>query len=64
MNAEYQRLEAEASEVQQNIDELVQSCGRIVVADFQMVEGEIARLHQRLAGLRQGMGTDSRFVVI
>ena len=56
MKAEYQRLEAEASEVQKQIDELVSSCGKMVAADFQKFEAEIARLHQRLAGLRQGMG--------
>ena len=56
MNAEYQRLEAEASEVQHQIDELVRSCGQMVAADFQKFEAKIAGLHQRLAGLRQGMG--------
>ena len=56
MNAEYQRLEAEASEVQHPIDELVKSCGQIVAADFQKFESEMTRLHQRLIGLRQGMG--------
>ena len=56
MNAEYQRLEAEASEVQNQIDEFVRSCGQMVAADFQKFEAEIAGLHQRLAGLRQGMG--------
>ena len=56
MNAEYQRLEAEASEVQNQIDELVRTCGQMLAADFQKFEAEIAGLHQRLAGLRQGMG--------
>ena len=56
MNAEYQRLEAEASEVQNQIDGLVKSCGQMVAADFQTFEARIAELHQRLAGLRQGMG--------
>jgi len=56
MNAEYQRLVAEASEVQNQIDELVKSCGQMGAADFQKVEAKIAGLHQRLAGLRQGMG--------
>ncbi len=56
MNAEYQRLEAEASEVQNQIDELVKSCGQMGAADFQKVEAKIAGLHQRLAGLRQGTG--------
>lgn len=56
MNAEYQRLEAEASEVQNQIDELVESCSQMVAADFQKCEAKIAGLHQRLAGLRQGMG--------
>ena len=56
MNAEYQRLEAEASEVKQEIDALVRTCVQMVAADFQKVEAEIAGLHQRPAGLRQGMG--------
>jgi len=56
MNAEYQRLEAEASEVQNQIDELVRSCGQMVAADFQKFKAKIAGRHQRLAGLRQGMG--------
>ena len=56
MNAEYQRLEAEASEVQNQIDELVKSCGQMVAADFQTFEARIAERHQRLAGLQQGMG--------
>ena len=56
MNAEYQRLEAEASEVQNQIDELVKSCGQMVAADFQKFGAEMTRLHQRLAGLREGMG--------
>ena len=56
MNAEYQRLEAEASEVHNQIDELVKSCGQMVAADFQKFEAKIAGLHQRLAGLRPGMG--------
>jgi len=60
MNAEYQRLEAEASEVQKQIDELVRSCGQMVAADFQKFETKIAGLHQRLAGLRQGMGQGQR----
>ncbi len=55
MNAEYQRLEAEASEVQNPIDGLVSSCSQMVAADFQKFEARIAVLHQRLAGLRQGM---------
>jgi hypothetical protein len=56
MSAEYQRLEAEASDVQNQIDGLVKSCGQMVAADFQTFEARIAELHQRLAGLRQGMG--------
>ena len=56
MNAEYQRLEAEASEVQNQIIELVSSCNQMAAAEFQKFEGRIAGLHQRLAGLRQGMG--------
>ena len=56
MNAEYQRLEAEASEVQNQIDERVRSCGQMVAADFQKFGAEMTRLHQRLAGLREGMG--------
>ena len=56
MNAEYQRLEAEASEVQNQIHELVKSCGQMVAADFQKFGAEMTRLHQRLAGLREGMG--------
>ena len=56
MNAEYQRLEAEASEVQQQINELVSSCSQMVAADFQKFEAKIAGLHQKLNGLRQGMG--------
>jgi len=56
MNAEYQRLEAEASEVQNQIDQLVKSCGQMLAADFQKFEAKITGLHQRLAGLRQGMG--------
>ena len=56
MNAEYQRLEAEASEVQNQIDGLVKSGGQMVAADFQKFEAKIAVLHQRLAGLQQGMG--------
>ena len=34
MNAEYQRLEAEASEVQKQIDELVKACGQMAATDF------------------------------
>jgi len=56
MNAEYQRLEADASEVQNQIDELVKSRGQMVAADFQKFEAKIAGLHQRLAGLRQATG--------
>ena len=56
MNAVYQRLEAEASEVQQQINELVSSCSQMAAADFQKFEAKIAELHQRLMGLRQGMG--------
>ena len=56
MNEEYQRLEAEASESQHQIDELVRSFEQTVAADFQKFEAKIAGLHQRLAGLRQAMG--------
>jgi predicted nuclease with TOPRIM domain len=56
MNAEYQRLEAEASEVQQQINELVSSRNQMAAADFQKFETEMARLHHRLAGLRKGIG--------
>jgi len=56
MNAEYQRLEAEASEVQNQINELLKSCSQMVAADFQKFEAKIAGLHQKLNGLRQGMG--------
>jgi len=57
MNAEYQRLEAEASQVQNQIDELVKSCGQMVLAaDFQKFEAKIAGLQQWLAGLRHAMG--------
>ena len=56
MNAEYQRLEAEASEVQNQMDELVKTCGQMVAADFQKFEAKITGLHQRLTGLREGMG--------
>lgn len=56
MNAEYQRLEAEASEVQKQIDELVKSCEQMAATDFQKFEAKVAELHQRLAGLRQAMG--------
>ena len=35
MNAEYQRLEAEASEVQQQINQLVSSCNQMAAAEFQ-----------------------------
>ena len=34
MNTEYQRREAETSEVQNQIDALVKSCGQMVAADF------------------------------
>ena len=56
MNEEYQRLEAEASEVQNQIDELVSSCSHMVATEFAKFEARIAGLHQRLIGLRQGMG--------
>ena len=56
MNAEHQRLEAEAIEVQQQIKELVSSCSQMVAAEFQKFEARMAQRHQRLAGLRQGMG--------
>ena len=56
MDAKYQRLEAEASEVQRKIDELVQTSSQIVAVDFQKVEAKIAQLHRRLAETRQGMG--------
>ena len=56
MNAEYQRLEAEASGVQRQIQELVDSCGQMPPSDFRKFEAETGRLHLRLAGLRQGMG--------
>ena len=46
MNAGYQRLEAEASEVQNQIDERVRSCGQMVAADFQKFEAKISGLHQ------------------
>ncbi len=55
MNAEYQRLEAEASEVQKQIDERVRSCGQMAAADFQKFEAKISGLHPRLSGLPQGM---------
>ena len=38
MDAEYQRLEAEASEVQQQIDEIVKSCSQMVATEFQKFE--------------------------
>ena len=56
MNGEYQRLEAEGSEVQNQIDEVVRCCGQMVAADFQKFEAKIAGLQQSLAGLRQAMG--------
>ena len=56
MNAEYQRLEAEAREVQRRIEELVGSAGRMAVSEYHKFESEMVRLHQRLAGLHQGMG--------
>ena len=44
MSAEYQRLEAEASQVQNQIDELVKSCGQMVLAaDFQKFEAKNRR---------------------
>ena len=55
MNAGYQRLEAEASEVQNQIDERVRSCGQMVAADFQKFEAKISGLHQRISRLPQGM---------
>ncbi len=59
MNTEYQRLEAEASIVQKQIDELVKSfehCEQMAATDFQTFEAKIAERHQRLAGLRQFSG--------
>ncbi len=56
MNAEYQGLEAEASEVQNQINELVSSCSQMAAADFPKFEAKIRGLHQRLAGLQEGMG--------
>ena len=51
MKAEYQRLEAEASEVQNQIDELVRSCGQMVarVAIVSHEAGSIAGTDQRLS---------------
>ncbi len=56
MSGEFQRLEAEASEVQQQIQRLVDSCGQMAPADFQKFEAEMGRLHLKLAGLREGLG--------
>jgi len=56
MNTEYQRLEAAASEVQNQIDGLLDSCGQMAAAGFHKFEADLVRLHQKLNGLRQGMG--------
>ena len=56
MSGEYQRLEAEASEVQQQIQRLVDSCVQMAPVDFQKFEAEMGRLHLKLAGLREGLG--------
>ncbi len=55
MNTEYHRLEAEASEVQQQIDALVNSCGQIAAAEFRNIEADLARLNRKLTWLRPGM---------
>lgn len=52
INAEYRRPDAEASEVQNQSDELVKFCGQMVAADFQKFDAKIAVLQQHLAGLR------------
>jgi hypothetical protein len=55
MNTEYQRLRAEASEVQNQIDALLDCCGQMAAAGFHKLEADLVRLHQKLTGLRQGM---------
>ena len=56
MNAEYQRLEAEAKEVEQRIRELLESAGSMKETDTVRFEAEMRRLHLRLSGLHEGMG--------
>lgn len=55
MNAEYQRLESEASEVQEQIREITEE--RIVTSavDHAQVEAELSELHTKLRSLRHGM---------
>lgn len=49
------RLESEASEVQQQIDALVNSCVQIAAAEFRNIEADLARLNRKLTWPRQGM---------
>ena len=59
MNAEYQRLEAEASEVQNQTDELLKYCEQMVAADFQKFDGSpVGKSLGR--GKSLGMGGKSR----
>ncbi len=55
MNAEYQRLEAEARDVEAAIGRRIASAGEADEGDGLKLEAELRLGHQRLEGLRQGM---------
>ena len=55
MNAEYKRLEAEARDVEQQIQELIQSSVVTSTAEHVQAEQNLARLHVKLGSLRHGM---------
>ncbi len=55
MNAEYKRLEAEARDVEQQIQELVGSSVVTSTAEHVQAETRLAELHVKLGSLRHGM---------
>jgi hypothetical protein len=55
MNAEYQRLEAEARAVQRQIDDIVATRSVTSAAEHMQLERELVALHIRLGSLRHGM---------
>jgi hypothetical protein len=55
MNAEYNRLESEARDVEQQIQELVESSVVTSTAEHVQAENKLAELHVKLGSLRHGM---------
>ena len=55
MNAEYQRLESEARDVERRIQDLVETRVVTSAAEHAQVERELAELHTKLRSLRHGL---------